>query len=1170
MRDNDSLVFAFDIGFASLGIAIRRGNEIIHADALLLDSNIGSMKDERARRRGYRTRQAHKRREEALQELWLAINEEPLFSDAVLKQPDGTWLDRRGDSRLKREFPAADNNTVYTSCLLRIMLLEGKALAPWQIFKALHSAIQRRGYDVHLPWKSNSGEDDESAKKTRKRMAHFNEKLKAIAKKMAHRYPCYYEAFHMGMWRNGRITAQRLDPQKQKPGRVRGYIAPRELVDEEVRKLLKQASKQLPKLKKYINSPKKMDTLLYGKMTAQSQDRRYPSGTQNNGLLAQKRPRFNNRCTGNCSLIPRFHVCKKSDELFIRVNFLLKLVHFRYFKRNLRTGELSTLGFTPEQIIQFYEEKYREWQDKRKNGAGVIECCRTFRWTALETKQKIADRVEKFLHPRHSRIEAMEHTNGRCRYSRPALIIVHELITSGEWQQPDRFYKKLIDRAQAAHKQDDQGDYWFEVSRRRFRLFKEELRFLLHMKNSHKHFYLPKISLAEKYQHDRNREDQRLEAITKLISLCRHPQVRHRIAFFNKQMELLIHQYGKPDHVCLEFVREDFMSAKRKVHYLRQSEEGRKDKQEGIRQLREEQQEISDEMIERIRLIRQQGHYCLYTGKALLLDDIDIYEVDHILPESANGPDSLYNKVITFRDFRRDIKQNRIPFEVPEIQNQWEDYLERVKSIADHKKRALLLATSLQQAQAEAEKYTSLAATAEVSRLARDIICLRLGWQPGESGVQQHVSIISGGLTNRVARKYQLYSILGGGDSNPMVKNRTDNRHHALDAMIISYVQEWARDRNKTGFFKLPEGIDGNYFAEKLKSVHPHKASRQKASLSERPQAALVWDTQQNTHKLVKRERNEQGKRVIKHSKPVAKSDITVYKNLRKDKSSGRGHWYGSRSVTNVGSRTHGCLLVYPVDKSSSKIIPLHAHSSPFKEHLKYKRQGKIAQQLRAGDLIAIRNDKKIRTITVAPATVPEKQTLAQCDYGKYRIISTHGKIYVRIAQMKGKKQFFVKVAVLSALGKKNRAKKLIVAGGSYKFATSTFLVTEQPLLGAYQWPKQEELGSNISMTCKASKKMVTVPFRELSAYMQKNHPKVIGSDVFEKNDIINIQSSIAVVLPPPAPGILPDGKYYVSGFDSGMTNIKILNNTGKPYKMQTKKCASIIVWPAISSRNIV
>ncbi len=28
------------------------------------------------------------------------------------------------------------------------------ALEPWQIYKALHSAIQRRGYDPDIPWKA--------------------------------------------------------------------------------------------------------------------------------------------------------------------------------------------------------------------------------------------------------------------------------------------------------------------------------------------------------------------------------------------------------------------------------------------------------------------------------------------------------------------------------------------------------------------------------------------------------------------------------------------------------------------------------------------------------------------------------------------------------------------------------------------------------------------------------------------------------------------------------------------------------------------------------------------------------------------------------------------------------------------------------------------------------
>jgi CRISPR-associated endonuclease Csn1 len=36
------------------------------------------------------------------------------------------------------------------------------------------------------------------------------------------------------------------------------------------------------------------------------------------------------------------------------------------------------------------------------------------------------------------------------------------------------------------------------------------------------------------------------------------------------------------------------------------------------------------------------------------------------------------------------------------------------------------------------------------------------------------------------------------------VKNRDDKRHHALDAMVMTFIPQWARDPSKEGFFRFP------------------------------------------------------------------------------------------------------------------------------------------------------------------------------------------------------------------------------------------------------------------------------------------------------------------------------------------------------------------------------
>ena len=166
MSDND-LIFSFDIGTGSIGECVRQGSEIKHLESLLIPSEYASTKDATKKRHQIRTREAHKARED----WWRKQAKEAGIEVLESRQPTKENPNIKPDERLLREFPKDGDNTIYTSCLLRIALLQGKKLDGWQIYKAVWSAIQHRGYDKNLPWitriKRNieeENEDDSGAK----------------------------------------------------------------------------------------------------------------------------------------------------------------------------------------------------------------------------------------------------------------------------------------------------------------------------------------------------------------------------------------------------------------------------------------------------------------------------------------------------------------------------------------------------------------------------------------------------------------------------------------------------------------------------------------------------------------------------------------------------------------------------------------------------------------------------------------------------------------------------------------------------------------------------------------------------------------------------------------------------------------------------------------------
>jgi len=229
----------------------------VHKESLLIPEDFASTKAAASRRRMWRTRLAHEARENWLDKVWREAGQEPLQKRTVAKNPHtGKWeLKNPADERLEREFPRKGENTFYTCCLLRIKLLRGDNLEPWQIYKALHSAIQRRGYDPEIPWKTadrkgsreNSEAEEDGA--TNERMNAFVEELKAMSPDCeAFQMPCYFDAWKMGLWHPSlpEKLELRIDCH---PKSTRDQIIPRWLVEKEIRLLTEAASLQIPALK---------------------------------------------------------------------------------------------------------------------------------------------------------------------------------------------------------------------------------------------------------------------------------------------------------------------------------------------------------------------------------------------------------------------------------------------------------------------------------------------------------------------------------------------------------------------------------------------------------------------------------------------------------------------------------------------------------------------------------------------------------------------------------------------------------------------------------------------------------------------------------------------------------------------------------------------------------
>jgi CRISPR-associated endonuclease Csn1 len=235
----NDVVFAFDLGTGSIGECVRQGSDILHLDSLIIPAEFASTKDQAKKRRMVRTRIAHKAREKWWLEQARAAEIEVLES----RQPNQKEPINKPDDRLLREFPQEGDSTIYTSCLLRIALVQGVKLEGWQVYKAIRSAIQRRGYDSSIPWKNNDSDRSENEQLSNVYVEYCRNNFGEHHKE--YWLPCYVDAHKIGMWSPDNpldLNQKRENETNPNPARNKNHVpkmvAPRAYVENELNSLL--------------------------------------------------------------------------------------------------------------------------------------------------------------------------------------------------------------------------------------------------------------------------------------------------------------------------------------------------------------------------------------------------------------------------------------------------------------------------------------------------------------------------------------------------------------------------------------------------------------------------------------------------------------------------------------------------------------------------------------------------------------------------------------------------------------------------------------------------------------------------------------------------------------------------------------------------------------------
>lgn len=266
-----------------------------------------------------------------------------------------------------------------------------------------------------------------------------------------------------------------------------------------------------------------------------------------------------------------------------------------------------------------------------------------------------------------------------------------------------------------------------------------------------------------------------------------NPTVHIGLNQLRRLVNRIIEVYGKPDQIVVELARE-----------LKRSEQQKRDEMKRIRDTTADAIRRSETLREHavkdtgynrmlLRLFEELGpaigpRCCPYTGEVIsasmvLNGDCDI---DHILPYSRTLDDSFANRTLCLKEANRE-KRDQTPYEAwgsdPErwakieanLKNlsgskKWRfgpDAMERFEGENDFLDRALVDTQYL----------------AKISRAYLDTLFTEGG----------HVWVVPGRMTEMLRRHWGLNALLSDKDRGAVkAKNRTDHRHHAIDAAVIA------------------------------------------------------------------------------------------------------------------------------------------------------------------------------------------------------------------------------------------------------------------------------------------------------------------------------------------------------------------------------------------------
>ena len=273
------------------------------------------------------------------------------------------------------------------------------------------------------------------------------------------------------------------------------------------------------------------------------------------------------------------------------------------------------------------------------------------------------------------------------------------------------------------------------------------------------------------------------------IAGIKNPVVQRSLNQAIKQVEVMVREFGRPERIHVEMLRDVGKSPKIRGKI----ESSIKERTTERKELKEQLMELtgltdpSRDDIEKFELMKEQASKCPYCDKHLKPDMIpgSLVQVDHIYPRSRSHEDSFVNKVLTCLSCNQD-KGPQTPWEWRGRSDArwWREFEARLNSVNFKKpdKKRRLLNKSFNERENDFINRNQV----DSSYVARALLGQLMDLYP-ES--YRNGSSIPGSASRLVARPGTMTPKLQRAWLGERYKkDRKDDRHHAMDALTVAFL----------------------------------------------------------------------------------------------------------------------------------------------------------------------------------------------------------------------------------------------------------------------------------------------------------------------------------------------------------------------------------------------